>query len=231
MLLVLSTTGLFAQGEVTIRGKVVTSDPDHAYYDLMIVNRRTRNGSFGNADGTFEVKALRTDTLLIAAGGFLTRTFVLGDTAQRDSYDVIVELKAWRIELKPLEVLPERTLRQIQEDIDKLGYRESDYRLSSVDAFQSPITFLYQEFSKRERSKRLVAELRNEDKKRALLKELLTKYVEYDIINLSDESFDDFIDFCAVPDDVIKGLSQYEFLMYVRKKYELYTSLGPTRTH
>ena len=100
-----------------------------------------------------------------------------------------------------------------------------------MDAFQSPITFLYQEFSKRERSKRLVAELRNEDRKRALLKELLHKYVEYDIIRLSDESFDDFIDFCAVPDDVIKGLSQYEFLMYVRKKYELYTSLGPTRTH
>ena len=34
----------------------------------MIVNRRTRNGSFGNADGTFMVKALRTDTLLIGAG-------------------------------------------------------------------------------------------------------------------------------------------------------------------
>ncbi|MCC7502913.1 MAG: hypothetical protein IT229_10315, partial [Flavobacteriales bacterium] len=105
------------------------------------------------------------------------------------------------------------------------------YRVSSVDAFQSPITFLYQEFSKRERSKRLVAELRNEDRKRDLLKELLHKYVEYDIINLSNESFDDFIDFCAVPDPVIKGLSQYEFLLYVQKKYELYTSLGPTRLH
>jgi hypothetical protein len=112
-----------------------------------------------------------------------------------------------------------------------LGYRESDYRISQVDALQSPITFLYQEFSRRERSKRLVAQLENEDRKRALLKELLQKYVEYDIINLSDESFDDFIDFCAVPDPVIKGLTQYEFLLYVKKKYELYSSLGPTRMH
>jgi hypothetical protein len=76
-----------------------------------------------------------------------------------------------------------------------------------------------------------VAELRNEDRKRALLKELLTKYVEYDIINLSNDSFDDFIDYCAVPDEVIRGMSQYEFLMYVQRKYELYTSLGPTRKH
>jgi hypothetical protein len=100
-----------------------------------------------------------------------------------------------------------------------------------VNAFESPITFLYQEFSRRERSKRLVAELRNEDAKRELLRELLHKYVEYEIINLGDESFDDFIDFCAVPDDVIKGLTQYDFLVYVKKKYELYTSLGPTRRH
>ena len=60
-------------------------------------------------------------------------------------------------------------MKQIQKDIDKLGYRESDYRVSTVDAFQSPITFLYQEFSRRERSKRLVAQLENEDRKRALL--------------------------------------------------------------
>lgn len=231
LLLLLGGTADLVGQEITIRGRVVTSEPDHAFYDLMIVNRRTRNGSFGNADGTFAVRALRTDTLLFGAGGYLTRSFVLQDTAQRDVYDVTLELRPWRIELKPLEVLPERTLKEIQADIDKLGYNERDYRLSPVNAFESPITFLYQEFSKRERSRRLVAELRNEDRKRELLKELLYKYVEYDIINLSDESFDDFIDFCAVPDEVIKGLSQYEFLMFVRKKYELYTSLGPTRHH
>lgn len=231
LLLVLGVSDLLAQVEVTIRGRVVTNEPEHAFYDLMIVNRRTRNGSFGNADGTFVVRALRTDTLLIGAGGYLTRSYVLQDTAVREVYDITVELRPWRIELKPLEVLPERTLKEIQADINKLGYNERDYRLSPVNAFESPITFLYQEFSRRERSKRLAAELRNEDRKRELLKELLTKYVEYDIINLSDESFDDFIDFCAVPDDVIKGLSQYEFLMYVQKKYELYTSLGPTRQH
>ncbi len=140
-------------------------------------------------------------------------------------------LRPWEIQLKPVAVLPERTLKEIQADIDKLGYDEKDYRTAGVNALQSPITFLYQEFSRRERSKRMVAELRNEDAKRALLRELLYKYVEYDIINLSNDSFDDFIDFCAVPDEVIKGLSQYDFLMYVKKKYELYTSLGPTRRH
>ena len=66
---------------------------------------------------------------------------------------------------------------------------------------------------------------------REVLRGRVHKYVEYGIINLGNEVFDDFIDFCAVPDEVIKGLTQYDFLIYVKKKYELYTSLGPTRRH
>jgi hypothetical protein len=217
--------------EVKVHGQVEGGDGEKVFYDLMIVNRRLRTGAFGNVNGSFTVTAQRNDTLLIGAGGYVTRTVPLSEYTDVELAALRVVLRPWEIELKPIAVLPERTLKEIQEDINKLGYRESDYRESGVDAFHSPITFLYQEFSRRERSKRQVAELRNEDAKRELLRELLHKYVQYEIINLGNESFDDFIDFCAVPDEVIKGLSQYDFLIYVKKKYELYTSLGPTRRH
>ncbi|HMQ75865.1 MAG TPA: hypothetical protein PKE21_07300 [Flavobacteriales bacterium] len=220
-----------AQEEVTVRGRVVAQGHQGSYYDLMVVNKRTRTGSFGNADGTFITRMLRTDTLLVGLGGYVTKPFTVRDSVPRSAYDVVIALSPWTIVLPEASVLSERTLKQIQQDIARLGYKESDYRVSTVDALQSPITFLYQEFSRRERSKREVARLQNEDRKRELLKELLHKYVEYDIINLSNDSFDDFIDFCAVPDEVMQGLSQYEFLIYVRKKYELYTSLGPTRRY
>jgi len=229
--LLVTSCCLWAQGEVTIHGKVVTSIDQRTYYDLMVVNKRTRSGIFGKPDGTFTVRALRTDTLMIGSIGHQTRTLILADSAEKDVYNITVHLTPWTIELAEVEILPERTLKQIQADIEKLGYKESDYRISNVDALQSPITFLYQEFSRRERSKRLVAELENEDRKRALLQELLQKYVQYDIINLNQEAFDDFIDFCNVPDDVIRGLSQYDFLVYVKRKYELYSSLGPSRQH
>jgi hypothetical protein len=230
--LFLSTAQLvaFAQDQVTIHGRVISSSGE-ARYDLMIVNRRSRSGAFGNADGTFTVQALRTDTLLIGSVGHRTTMLCVADSAVKDVYHVTIRLLPVQVQLAEVEVLSQRTLQEIQKDINKLGYRESDYRISQVDALQSPITFLYQEFSKRERSKRMVAQMRNDDRKRELLKELLEQYVEYDIINLSDEAFDDFVDFCAVPDEVIRGLTQYEFLLYVKKKYELYASLGPTRRH
>jgi hypothetical protein len=220
-----------AQEMVTIHGHVNAGATDRSFYDLMIVNKRTRSGSFGNADGSFTVRALQTDTLIIGSIGHQTVTITMADSIPKESYRVSLRLRPIHVQLAEVEILPERTLQEIQKDIDKLGYRESDYRISPINALQSPITFLYQEFSRRERSKRLVAQLENEDRKRELLRELLTKYVAYDIINLSDEAFDDFIDFLNVPDHVIKGLSQYEFLLYVKKRYELYSSLGPTRRH
>lgn len=220
-----------AQELVTIHGRVITSTEQHTYYDLMIVNKRTRSGTFGNTDGTFTVQALRTDTLLIGSIGHRTGILCLADSVERAIYDVRVRLLPLQVQLAEVEVLPERTLKEIQEDIARLGYRESDHKLTTVNALESPITALYQEFSRRERNKRLVARLENEDRKRAILQELLHKYVEYDIINLNPEAFDDFIEFCSVPDEVIKGLTQYEFLVYMKRKYELYSSLGPTRRH
>lgn len=220
-----------AQQEIIVKGKVSGGDGEHVFYDLMIVNRRTRTGSFGNVDGSFMVRALPNDTLLIGAGGYVTRTLPLEEYPATELADLRIVLKPWHIELQPVAILPERTLRQIQSDIDKLGYDPKDYRETGINAFESPITFLYQSFSKRERSKREVAQLRNADNMRELLKDLLHLYVEYDIIKLSDESFDDFIDFCNVPEATLKDLTQYEFLVYVKKKYELYSRVGPTRKH
>lgn len=217
--------------EVTISGKVTSTDPERVLYDLMVVNKRTRTGTFGHVDGSFTVKALKTDTLLFGSAGHQTQPVCLVDSTLKEAYTFNLRLQQNVIRLREFRVVPERDLADIQKDIRDLGYNEDDYIIDGVDALQSPITFLYQAFSKREASKRLVAELRNEDRKRALLKELLKRYVEFDIINLSDAAFDDFIDFCSVPDEVMKGLSQYDFLMYVKKKYELYSSLGPTRQH
>ena len=127
--------------------------------------------------------------------------------------------------MKPVIIIPPRELEVIQKDIEKLGYKKEDYMVSGIDAFESPITFLYQSFSKRERAKRNIAQLRNEDNKRKLLKELFRKYVDNDMITLDEEKFDDFVDFINVSDEFLKNSTQYDFILYVKKKFELYKTL------
>ncbi|MEY3398678.1 MAG: hypothetical protein RL220_1272 [Bacteroidota bacterium] len=189
----------------------------------MIINMRTQEGIFGNTNGTFSVKCLPADTLMITSFGFLRRPVYLSDTAVWDisqTLNIYLEERTYR--LSTVQIFGQRDLQKIQEDIAKLGYNEDDYKISGIDALQSPITFLYQEFSKKERSKRAVAEMENEDKKRDLLKELFRIYVDYDILDLSNEEFDDFIAFINVSDEYMKTVSQYDFLLFVKDRFQDY---------
>lgn len=209
--------------KIKISGKVIDKANKNVNFILLLVNKSTNNGTVSSTTGDFTFYAEKSDTLLIGGIGYNTEKICFRDSALKSEYFVIIALKNYSAELNTVVIFPERELSEIEKDIDKLGYKESDYILSGVSAAQSPITFLYQLYSKRERSKRKAEELWNERNRRDLLKELLRKYVSGNIINLNDEEFDDFIDFCAISDDFMKQTSQYDFIMYIKKKFELYS--------
>ncbi|MFN4234830.1 MAG: hypothetical protein ACK4IK_08495 [Bacteroidia bacterium] len=212
--------GLRAQeSRIKINGKVYDPDNPSAYYSLMIINKTTQHGILGEPDGSFTVYANKNDTIIIGCMGYQTTKITFADSIYKEEYNVKIPLQKLSITLKQIEVFAPRDLDKILSDIERLGYNKNDYVKSGIDAAQSPITFLYQQFSRRERSIRKVAELQNEDKKRELLKELFQKYVDYNIINLTNEQFDAFIDFCNVSDDFLKYTSQYDFIMYIKYKF------------
>jgi hypothetical protein len=223
ILLTSFTISLYAQDKVIrITGTVYDPGNKGAIPNLMVVNKRTQQGYFGYNTGYFEIQAFKSDTLIIAATGFTTLKISFRDSADVESFEVRIPLRKLEINLKPVEIFTRRDLEEIQKDIESLGYNDNDYQLEGVDAFSSPITALYQAFSRRERNIRKVAEMRNDDRRRALLKELFRKYVDNDIIQLNNEDFDDFVDFCEVSDSFLKNSTQYDFIMYVKKKFEVF---------
>ncbi|MDA9836007.1 hypothetical protein N9C00_03525, partial [Flavobacteriales bacterium] len=133
-----------------------------------------------------------------------------------------IQLQRLKVEVGVAEVYAPRDLLEILHDIEALGYDEKDFRVSGVNALQSPITFLYEQFSRREQSKRLEAELVNKDNRRELLQELFVKYVDYDIVQLKQEEFDKFAEFCDPGDELLKKWTQYEFILYVKRQYGLF---------
>lgn len=188
--------------------------------DLLIVNKRTYRGSFGNTDGSFRVEARKSDTLQFGGMGFKSFSISYADSTYKPEYNLQLTLDELIVEVGEAKVFAPRELSEIQEDIDRLGFNETDYRTSGVDAISSPITFLYEQFSRRAKNKRLVAEMENEDRRRELLKELFQKYVSYDIIQLSNEDFDEFIDFLNVSDHFLQTTTQYDFIIYVKERYK-----------
>ena len=189
----------------------------------MVVNRRTSAGEFVGSDGEFLVRACLGDTLVFGAVGYHTqeRTVQSGNGME-------VVLRVLNVEVGTAEVIAPRTLREIVKDIQALGYREEDFRVSGIDAIQSPITFLYEAFARDPQSQREVARLENEDRRMALLQELFVKYVDYDIVDLETWEFESFARFCDPGEEALKRWSQYEFILYVKQRYQVFRMLPRT---
>lgn len=210
----------FAQN-ITVSGRVTDKNGYNTLFNIMVVNERSGNGIFADAKGQFSITARRNDTLLITARDFGIKKICFRDSAIKSSYTLFIKLDSIHYELPEVYVRPQKTLPEIDKDINSLGQipNTDTYKDASI---MSPITLLYERFSKIERSKRKVAQLEDEEKRREVLKDLLHLYIKYDIINLDDKQFDDFIDYCNLDDDFIKGATDYELIMAIKQRYESY---------
>jgi hypothetical protein len=97
--------------------------------------------------------------------------------------------------------------------------------VTGINILESPITALYQAFSKKEQNKRWIQEQKYKDDQRKIVKELLRLYVAFDIINMTEDDFDDFIQFLNMDDDFLKTASEMELILFIKDKYEHYNSL------
>lgn len=195
--------------------------------NLIIVNQRLQQGSFGNPNGSFKIKMRKTDEITIGSYGYHNVTLSIKDSVYQESYYVEVRLSPLSYQLNAVTVFGERELERIYEDIDQLGYNRKNYQTTGVNAVSSPITALYEAFSRRAQKEREAYRLINESRRRDILKELLAKYVNHDIIDLDDTEFDGFLDFCGVTDRQLQSMTQLDFVMHIKKKFKLYRQLNP----
>lgn len=205
--------------EIIVSGRI-RQENNQPISNVIIINQRSKTGAFGKSDGSYSVKCLKTDTLTITSLGYYSRNICFKDSVIKPEYFPITFLEERTQTLAAVEIFAPKDLEQIQEEIKSLGFNEDDFMISGLNALASPITFLYQQFSKREASKRELARLENEDRKRELLKDLFHHYVDYDIIQLTNDQFDEFIDYLNVSDEFMKSSSQYDFLIFVRDRFK-----------
>jgi hypothetical protein len=222
----LYTAEVTAQERIIVKGKVTDAiDSRIAVPGCIIVNMRTQQGILAGEDGTFSIEIYKTDTLAFRTIGYQLRFISLRDSVVYPGKLLEVGIKRLSYQLDEVTIIPHRNLDSISKDISKLGYKASDYMLQDIDALSSPITYLYQAFSRKERSRREVAFMMNEDERKKLMKELLDYYVNAGFLPLRDRDYDEFISFCAISEAQLKTLTQYEMAVYIKKKYENFIAM------
>ncbi len=219
--------GLFIPGvsaqkcdKVLFTGKVVDTLRPQNFYNLLLVNRRTGQGVFGQPNGQFSIFVSNGDTVSISVKNYP----VVNAVAKADSncqFRRIFYIEAKPLEVSEVIVKPLKSLEQIKEEREALAMRETR-QVTGIDVLQSPITALYQAFSKKEQNKRWIAEQEFKDNQRQIVKELLRLYVAYDIIELSETEFDEFISFLNINETFLKTATEMELITFIQDKYEHY---------
>ena len=215
-----SSLSVFGQqcDKVLFTGKVVDTLRPQNFYNLMIVNRRTGQGVFGQPNGTFSVYVNNGDSISISVREYpLVKLVVKADSNCQFLKTIFIEPKPQ--EVREVLVRPLKSLEQIKEERSALAMRETRL-VTGIEVMQSPITALYQAFSKKEQNKRWIAEQNYKDDQRRVVKELLRTYIAYDIIELDEEEFDNFIAFLNVNDSFLKTATEMELITFIKDKYE-----------
>lgn len=222
LLLLITTTGSIAFGQscekVLLTGKVQDTLRPQNFYNLMIVNRTTGRGVFGLPNGTFNLYVENGDSITFSITDYKNIGLkVIADSNCQSKQLIYIEQKPQ--DLQEVVVRPLKSLEQIKEERSTLALRETRM-VTGLEVLQSPITALYQAFSKKEQSKRFVAQKQYEDKQKAILQELLRLYVSYDIILLEEQEFDAFIAFLNVDETFLKTASEMELITFIQDKFE-----------
>lgn len=216
--------GFAAQAD-TLRVAGTVRDTDNPFVGVhyFVVNQRSNKGMFGNTRGNFSMVCKYSDTIIVSADGYYTVRVTLRDSVEKGQKEVKLQigLRKKEIVLKPVDIIPDRDLSDIKEDLDNVK-DPSEIKLVTVEPMVSPITALYQAFSRIERSKHQVALMEAEDQKREILKELLSKYVKADIINLNEDQFEAFITNGNFNLAILKTMNDYDLIMHVKREYEMF---------
>lgn len=213
---------------VLFAGKVVDTLRPQNFYNLMVINRSTGRGVFGQPNGTYSVYAGNGDTISLSVKGYpIINVIVKADVNCQSRETYFLEPKTQ--DVAEVIIKPLKTLNEIKEEREALAMRETRM-VTGIEVMQSPITALYQAFSKKEKAKRWVAEQEYKDDQRRVVKELLRTYVAYEVIELNEVEFDEFVAFLNMSDDFLKTATEMELITFIRDKFEHYMYMKKLRS-
>jgi hypothetical protein len=219
-IILLSTINVSAQIQVkgTIRDEADGRPLSYAF----VILQRTQHGVFADSRGEYSIIAQPGDSLLYSLTGYLFSKVILSDTIKSKTITRDIQLKVKAVKLREFQVKAPKTFEQILVDLDKAEKSKINHDVPLGSALESPITYLYMQFSREGKAIRKISELRAEDAKQELLRDLFTRYMLAHIIDLDESDMDDFISFSGLKQTYNLFDTEYELVAYVKNRYADY---------
>ncbi len=215
----------FAQSTVAINGKIIDADSKRPVGSVSIINPKAGVTNVSLPDGTFKVNAKQTDTLFLFLPGYQTIRFSVSDSVPQPEYSLTFYMQMFITEAKAVIIRPKKTLNQIEEERKKLGETPKELDPPKIEPFTSPISALYDLLSDETRQKKKLRGQIIEDNRRRLYYALFDYYRENQVLDIEEEYYDSFINFCNLPIEFLKYNTDYEITKTIVEQYKRFTRL------
>jgi hypothetical protein len=218
---IISSNIIFAQqNEVTVYGKVVDENNNPVSF-ADIAFRRKQLGFSSGKDGSFVTKMLQSDSLVVLKKGHTATKVSVKDSIPKSEYYITVILPRTPYELTEVQINAIRTYQTIRKEINKLYIKSTDMH-PDARPMTNPLSYIYEQFSKHEKEKRIASRLETEEAKRIVLKDLLRLYNNYNIIELDEDEYDRFITYLNMPYSYLQQTSDYDLAVSIKRMYASY---------
>lgn len=199
-----------------------------------VINSNLVEGAVCDSLGYFKMRGRLNDTLSISAIGYESKNFVINkNSLHRYSEYIYLKKRLYQIEEARIVYLgtynefkyrvlnlklPEETLIQ---DFVINSFKKSDFIKEPNHSIGSPISYLYNRFSREGKELRKIEEIKDEQKVKKLLIELDYEIIQ-NITGFDNHQIDNFLEFCNFSYQFLKNSTDYDIYEMIRLRCKEY---------
>ena len=210
---------------IIIRGEIKDIDTKRNLSSASIINPKYGITEILMPDGTFSIKAKQSDTLFVFLPGYQTIRFSVSDSVAQPEYKVTLYMQGMIVYGPTVVVKPKKGLEQIEKDRNALGEIPKEFQANKVSGFTSPLSALYELVSNEAQQKKKLREQVVEDNRRKVFYSLFDYYRDNRVMDVPEDHYDAFIDYCDLPLDFLKYSSDYQITKTLVDQYNKYSRL------
>jgi hypothetical protein len=227
---------------VLIAGYVFEEASSESLSYVNIYVKQTRRGTISDTSGFFILKARLNDTIIFSTITHERKTAVVTENLRESADPLIVFLEPRTYQLRSVDIIALRRYEQLKYEVinmklpdDGFVYAIKNFPSRPVDIDYhsragvsdfgfvfSPITALYDAFSKEGREKRKLEELLEQDRKRGLIESRISVRKIGSITNLNEAEARQFLEWCNFSVEFILKINDYELIRLIMHRFEQY---------
>ncbi|MBK7764090.1 MAG: hypothetical protein IPI46_12225 [Bacteroidetes bacterium] len=207
------------QAQILVKGIVLDSFNRAALVSVSIENLQTHQGCLSNEKGEFSIEAKLGDALIITHIGYTRKIHILraGDDLMR----LKIYLNIRSSSLKP--VIIKRGPTEYQKDsADRASLYKKAFEYEQTKSVFSPVTSVYQKFSKKYKSLRKFQDQIIDNEKQKFIDTRYTPELVSSLTKLQDDELAEFMNAYPMEFDYARVASDLEIKMWVKYNFQDY---------